>query len=127
MFTGVAGGLAARLGVEAVVVRAAFLVLGLAAGVGVALYAVAWAVSTAPVPDPDAGPAPPGDPVLAVAVALVVLGVLLVCRQLALWPGDVLVFSLAAGGRRGVRAVVEHGGTRRPPTSDRARPAGVTP
>ena len=48
MFTGVAGGLAARLGVDAVVVRAAFLVLGLAGGVGVVLYIVAFAVSTAP-------------------------------------------------------------------------------
>ncbi len=96
MFTGVAGGLAARLGIESIVVRSAFLILGLAAGVGVVLYLVAFSVSTVPPPDREAKPAAPGDAVLAFAFGLAVLGALLMCRSLGLWPGDSIVFPVAA-------------------------------
>ena len=96
MFTGVAGGLAARLGLESIVVRSAFLVLGLAAGVGVVLYLVAFSVSTVPSADRDAKPAAPGDAVLAFAFGLAVLGALLICRSLGLWPSDGIVFPVAA-------------------------------
>src|SRR6266508_1107001 len=60
ILAGVAGGLAARLGVDAVVVRLAFVVLAFAGGVGVAAYLLAWLFSVEPPPSdgsrgPDAG------------------------------------------------------------------------
>jgi signal transduction histidine kinase len=93
VITGVAGGLGERLGVESLVVRLSFVVLSLAAGLGVALYVLLYLVSAEP--DPRA-PVLVRRPTIrqAVAVALVVLGTLLLLRQAGLWFGDVLVFPL---------------------------------
>lgn len=89
--TGVAGGLGERLGVESLVVRLSFVVLSLAAGLGVALYVLLYLVSAEP--DPQAPPRARRPTIRqAVALALVVLGVLLLLRQAGLWFGDVLVF-----------------------------------
>src|SRR5262245_33512679 len=44
ILAGVAGGLAERLGVDAVIVRLAFVVLSFAAGAGVIAYVVCWAL-----------------------------------------------------------------------------------
>src|SRR5829696_9200737 len=96
VLTGTAAGLAARLGVEPIVVRAAFLVLALAAGAGAVLYLIAFSGTTAPDPASPAVPAPPGDPILAVALGLITLGLLVACRGLNIWTTDALVFPAAA-------------------------------
>ncbi len=91
VITGVAGGLGEWLGVESLVVRLSFVVLSLAAGLGVALYVLLYLVSAEP--DPRSPPRVRRPTIRqAVAVALVVLGVLLLLRQAGLWFGDVLVF-----------------------------------
>ena len=54
-FTGVAGGIGERLGVDPTVVRLAFVALSLAAGIGVALYLGAYLASDDPAPG---GPTP---------------------------------------------------------------------
>jgi signal transduction histidine kinase len=91
VLTGVAGGIGERLGVESLVIRLAFVVLSLAAGLGVALYVVLYLVSA----EPETGtPAVVRRPTLrqATAVGLMVLGVLLLLRELGFWFGDALVF-----------------------------------
>jgi len=91
VITGVAGGLGERLGVEPLVIRLSFVVLSLAAALGLVLYLFLYLVSAEP--DPEA-PAPARQPTIrqAVAVGLMVLGVLLVFRRAGLWFGDALVF-----------------------------------
>ncbi len=93
---GVAAGLANTFGLEANVVRCGFVVLTIASGFGVLCYVVAWALM------PDArGPADPerprdADVVSTIAFGAVVFGGLLLVRSVGLWPGDVIVWPLAA-------------------------------
>lgn len=93
---GVAAGLANSFGLEANVVRCGFVVLTIASGFGVLCYLVAWALM------PDAvGPTEPAraretDVVSTIAFGAVVLGGLLLVRAVGLWPGDVIVWPLAA-------------------------------
>jgi signal transduction histidine kinase/phage shock protein PspC (stress-responsive transcriptional regulator) len=98
--TGVAGGLGERLGIDPLVVRLAFVALAFAGGVGVLAYVALALVSRAP--DRDEGPPEPPrtSPRQALAVVLVVGGMLLLCRELGLWFGDgvVLPAALAVGG-----------------------------
>jgi signal transduction histidine kinase len=92
VLTGVAGGLAERLGVESLVVRLAFVLLSLAAGVGLSVYLLAYLASS----EPTGGEAEARLPTVrqAVAFGLVILGVLLLFRQAGLWFGDALAFPL---------------------------------
>ena len=96
MVAGVAAGLADALGLDPNVVRCGFVVLAIASGFGVILYGVAWAL----MPDAAAGTgrpvAPGGDAVATAAFGAVVLGGLLLVRAVGLWPGDVVVWPLAA-------------------------------
>ena len=101
MLVGVAGGLGERLGVDPVLVRVAFAVLAIAGGSGVLLYLVAWAVSV----EPDAAvasPAPARRPLARqnLALGMMVLGALLLLRELGLWFGDPIAWpvALAAAG-----------------------------
>lgn len=90
---GVCAGLAARLGVDALLLRLATVVLALAGGVGVLLYLVAWLLA-------DDEPLRPPRAVTTqqnVAVGLVVLGVLLLLRDLDLWLGDGVVLPVLLG------------------------------
>jgi signal transduction histidine kinase len=98
---GVAGGLGERLGVDPALVRVAFAVLALAGGAGVVLYLLAWAFSV----EPDAEgavrrPVRRPSPRQALALGMVVLGTLLLLRELGLWFGDQIVWpiALAAAG-----------------------------
>jgi phage shock protein PspC (stress-responsive transcriptional regulator)/anti-sigma regulatory factor (Ser/Thr protein kinase) len=104
---GVAGGLAARLGVDPILLRITFGVLAFAGGTGVLLYGLLWVF----VPlEPEAGTAPtaseaaersrPATFQQAVALGLITLGVLFLLRGLGLWFGDALVWPmvLAAAG-----------------------------
>jgi signal transduction histidine kinase/phage shock protein PspC (stress-responsive transcriptional regulator) len=100
---GVAVGLGDAFRIHPNVVRCGFVVLTLASGLGVFLYGAAWALL--PVGEPrDEGSTPeideetPAEPdvVSTVAFAAVVLGLLLLVRSLGVWPGDVIVWPLAA-------------------------------
>jgi signal transduction histidine kinase/phage shock protein PspC (stress-responsive transcriptional regulator) len=91
VFAGVAGGIGERLGVDPTVVRLAFVALSLAAGIGVAAYLVSMLVSVEPEPGSVGGVA--GTSVRqALAVGLIVLGVLLLLRATGLWFGDRIVW-----------------------------------
>jgi signal transduction histidine kinase len=98
---GVAGGLGERLGVDPVLVRVAFAVLAIAGGSGVVLYLLAWAVSVEP-DDESARARPVRRPATrqAFALGLVVLGAMLLLREVGLWFGDQIVWpiALAAAG-----------------------------
>jgi signal transduction histidine kinase/phage shock protein PspC (stress-responsive transcriptional regulator) len=96
MVAGVAAGLADAFGLEANVVRCGFVVLAIASGLGLVLYGVGWAVMPeAPEDAPRRRPAR-SDPVANVAFGAVVLGCLLLVRAIGFWPGDVVVWPLAA-------------------------------
>jgi signal transduction histidine kinase len=98
---GVAGGLGERLGVDPVLIRVAFAVLAIAGGSGVVLYLLAWAVSVEP-DDETATARPVRRPSVrqAFALGLVVLGTMLLLREIGLWFGDQIVWpiALAAAG-----------------------------
>ncbi len=92
-----AAGLGDTLRIEPNLVRIAFVLLGLAGGVGLALYVGAYFLMRAP--DEDAPPAAvraESDPVQVAALAAVVVGLLLLVRALGWWPGDALMVPLAA-------------------------------
>jgi signal transduction histidine kinase/phage shock protein PspC (stress-responsive transcriptional regulator) len=101
---GVCAGLGRHLGVDALVVRIAFVAATTAGGVGILLYALAWAM----IPVDDAAVAPPGRLrqgrgaiEVAFGVGLLTLSVLLTMRAVGLWFSDVVVWPavlLAAGG-----------------------------
>ncbi len=92
LFTGVAGGLGERLGVEPALMRIAFVVLAIAGGAGLALYLGALALSYED--DPSARPSRPAPaprpPAMrsTLALVLVVVGSLLLARTIGLWFGD---------------------------------------
>jgi len=87
VLTGVAGGIAERVGVDPVVVRLAFVALSAAGGIGVALYGAGLAVSASPERWNETEPARRTTR-NAVAIASIVLGVLLILRELGIWFGD---------------------------------------
>lgn len=91
---GVAGGLGERLGIDPVFVRVAFVMLAFAGGAGVILYLLGWLVSEE-VPE-DTIRRTVRDPNLqqAVALGLIVLGLLLLLRSAGLWLGDTLVWPI---------------------------------
>ena len=96
LVAGVAGGIAVRLAVDAVFVRAAFVALSAAAGAGLVAYLVLWALAEDPVPTPERKL---GDPVpnerRTVAFGMQVFGVLLLLRATGLWFGDAVVWPVA--------------------------------
>lgn len=97
--SGTAAGIAARLAVDPVFVRVAFVVLTAAAGVGMAAYLVAWGVSgqdAGATPTQHAGPRP--NLRRAAAFGLQVLGLLLLLRDAGLWLGDAFVWPVAVAG-----------------------------
>lgn len=108
---GVAAGIGDHFGIDATVVRLAFVVLGLAGGVGVVLYLCAWLLmpdSEEPAGDEATGrpagasfaavTAPELDPVQVAALGAVVLGVLMLARTIGWWFGDAFVWPFALAG-----------------------------
>ena len=87
---GVAGGLAARIGVDPVLVRLAFAILGLALGVGVVAYGLLWAL----LPEGQAPPVRLSEEARAehsLAVGLITVGVVLLTQRLSPWfPGHLV-------------------------------------
>jgi len=117
LVAGVAGGLAEMLRVDPILVRLAFVALTIASGLGLALYLVAWAFSAPPAPatGPALGSAQTSGARSVIAMGCIVLGALLVLRDVGLWFGDSLVWPivLAACGSALIWA--------RSDASDRAR------
>ena len=100
--SGVGAGIAARVGVDPVLVRIAFVLLSLAGGAGVVLYGLLWMalpVRTGAVPVRSVvQPRPVGsDPVQSAALGAVVLGTLLLLRSTGLWFPDALVWPVVLG------------------------------
>jgi signal transduction histidine kinase/phage shock protein PspC (stress-responsive transcriptional regulator) len=94
VLTGVAGGLGERMQIDPVVVRLAFVVIAFAGGVGILLYVAAAVVSRHP--DPAERPESPATTTRqALAVAIVLAGVLLLLRRAGLWFGDQVVWPAA--------------------------------
>ncbi len=97
MIAGVGAGLAEQLGLDPVVIRLAFVVLALAGGAGVFVYAMLWLLaSDAPRgPEPVRPSRPRPESMQVASVALVVGGLLLALRDLGVWFGDGLVWPVA--------------------------------
>lgn len=93
VIAGVAGGLGERFGVDPVLVRIAFALLSLSGLAGVVLYAVLWA--TVPEAEGSTGPFLPPRTQRAVAMGMIVLGVMILLRPLGLWLGDAAASSLS--------------------------------
>lgn len=94
MIAGVAGGIADRLGVVDLYVRAGFLILTLIWGIGVVAYLALWGLTLNRVEDRDLRP-PSGENRKA-GYLLVLAGSLLFLRSLGIWSGDQLVWPGAA-------------------------------
>ncbi|MDX6650472.1 MAG: hypothetical protein QOJ97_2423 [Solirubrobacteraceae bacterium] len=100
VIAGVCAGLARPLGVDPVLLRAAFVAAAAAGGVGILLYVVAWVL----MPSGPAGHAPaerlrvrPGSGRTAAGVALLTLSALLVLRELGIWFSDAIVWPAVLG------------------------------
>jgi signal transduction histidine kinase len=100
VLSGTAGGVAETVGVDPALVRASFLVLSLAGGIGAFLYVLTWAASV-----PGAGRESVVKPLLSGArqvgaIACITGGLLVAARHAGLWLGDGVVWpvSLAALG-----------------------------
>ena len=98
VLTGAAGGLGERLAVDPILVRVAFGVLTLAGGMGVLAYLLVWTLSDEP--QTEAEVRRPPTSTSTTAFGLVVLGLLLVLRDVGLWLGNGIVWpaALAAVG-----------------------------
>jgi signal transduction histidine kinase len=96
---GVAAALGARMGVDPVLIRIAFVVLTTAGGAGILLYGVLWAFTPLSAQQHPDGRRP-ATLQQATALGLITLGVLFLLRAFGLWFGDALVFpvALAAAG-----------------------------
>lgn len=92
-----AGGIGARIGVDPVVVRIALVILTLAGGAGILLYAVGWYVSDE-VDDNTELVARPFDGQQAIALGLVALGTTIGLRSIGVWISDGLVLPAALLG-----------------------------
>src|SRR6476469_470762 len=114
LIAGVCAGIARHIGVDALVVRVAFVAAATAGGTGVALYLLGWAF----LDDDDA----PGDaPVLrrsrggietALGIGLLTLAFLLTMRGLWLWFSDAVVWPAALVGAGGPVLWLQAAGTR---------------
>ncbi len=91
VLAGVAGGLGARTGIEPDLIRAGFVVLTFAGGIGAILYAVGWlSAREGPGEEPK-----PLEPRQQAAVGIMFIGSLLLLRSIGLWFGDTIVFPVA--------------------------------
>jgi phage shock protein C len=104
VLAGVCGGLGRYLGIDPVLLRIAFVVLGLANGLGVIAYVVCWIVIPEERPGQPIGPAPAARREtgrLVLGGALVVLGLVLLLDRLApdidelFWPVAVVAVGVA--------------------------------
>jgi phage shock protein PspC (stress-responsive transcriptional regulator) len=97
----VCAGLGRRLGIDPVILRAAFVAAAAAGGAGIILYGLAWALAPAASEDGAPQARRAADWRVAAGVALLALSGLLVLRELGVWSSDALVWPVvlaAAGG-----------------------------
>ena len=94
VIAGVAGGIADRLGVVDLYVRATFLVLALIWGIGVLVYLVLWGATLDRTH--NSPPAPHHSEQRKAGYLLMFAGGLLVLRSIGVWSGDQLVWPAAA-------------------------------
>ncbi len=124
---GVAGGLGRHFGVDPLLIRLGFAVLVAAGGLGIVLYVVAWGASVAPSPTPPDHSVRwlPRNRQIA-ATGCIVVGLLLIARDLGLWFGDPVVWplALAAGGSAVIWGRGDDGGRRSWPETGARSPAG---
>ena len=133
---GVAAGIARRIGVEASLVRLAFVVATAAGGVGIAAYLLGWLV----IPPGESGRARPrirtGRAAVEVALgtAFLLLAVLFAFRALGIWFSDAIVWPLVliAGGGALIWRQSMSGGARpaeapAPPRAAQPRAAAAQP
>lgn len=130
--SGLAAGLATRIGISPAYVRAAFVTLAFAGGIGVVLYVIGLGLTIDSVGD-SAETSPSVRPEQKVALGMMFVGVLLVLRTAGAWFGDetvVPVFLITSGlavfwdqsdpGRRTRWAALVLPSTDRSPTVGRA-------
>ncbi|HEY2813243.1 MAG TPA: PspC domain-containing protein [Acidimicrobiales bacterium] len=102
LIAGVCSGIAAALRVDPIIVRAAFIILTVAGGVGIPLYIGLWWLMREP--DGSRGinldrvDLRRGDLRQPLAIGLVVAGTLLLLRDLGLWFSDAIVWPLTLAG-----------------------------
>ena len=101
---GVCAGIAARTGIDLLLVRIAFVVLTAASGLGLALYALAWVAI--PVDEHAGAPARRlaggrGGVEVALGAGLLLLSALLALRELGCWFSDAIVWPLVLVGAGG--------------------------
>ena len=94
LVAGVAGGIADRLGIADLYVRAGFLVLTLIWGIGLFLYLVLWALTLDRTDHPP--PSPPVSAERRAGYILMFAGGLLFLRTIGIWGSDQLVWPGAA-------------------------------
>jgi signal transduction histidine kinase len=94
---GVAGGIADRIGLDPFVVRAGFVVLAAAGGVGLLAYLLLWVITGDPETSTTSAAKRKPAFVQIVAAILILLGSLVVLRSLGLWFGDEIVWPIALG------------------------------
>ena len=94
LIAGVAGGLADRLGIADLYVRASFLVLALVWGIGIVLYLVLWAVTLDRTDHLE--PSPPAGAERKAGYVLMFTGGVLFLRTIGVWSSDQLVWPGAA-------------------------------
>jgi signal transduction histidine kinase/phage shock protein PspC (stress-responsive transcriptional regulator) len=90
VLTGLAGGIAARLGLPSVYVRAGFIVAAFAGGAGIAAYLVGLAITLDNDDAAPPAPAPPATTQRRVALAAIFVGSLGLLRSLGIWFGEVV-------------------------------------
>jgi signal transduction histidine kinase/phage shock protein PspC (stress-responsive transcriptional regulator) len=91
VISGLAGGIAARLGIPSAYVRAGFIVATLAGGAGIAVYLFGWALTL----DNDAEPLEPASPAPTrqrIALIALYLGFLLLMQSAGIWFGNDVVW-----------------------------------
>ncbi len=94
VLAGVAAGIATRWGVDALAVRAAFVLLSVAGGAGIALYLVALAFAETPIQTPTAA-ATAASTRRSWAVLCFTLAALFILRRIGVWVGDALAWPVA--------------------------------
>ena len=90
VITGLAGGIAARLGVPSVFVRAGFIVSALAGGAGIAAYLLGLAATLENEAPLSVADAPPATTQRRVALLAIFVGVLGLLEAAGIWFGDVV-------------------------------------
>jgi phage shock protein PspC (stress-responsive transcriptional regulator) len=113
LIAGVAGGIGERIGVDAVLVRIAFVVLSFAGAVGVVLYLCAWFIALDP-GDRRAPPAREPTAVQDISFGAIVYGCVLMLRSVGLWLGDPVGIPLLIGAGGAGVVYVGAGRERRP-------------